>query len=197
MSINMGCNICKFRNINSSEEPCHTCLNGFGREKKDTDHFADTGKMIRKYRINRQKNEIEWFTLLCHYPKMKEYVVVLDMYEQPQRMWIKHWEEITITDYNEAKKALVKHLHELIESYEKEDQKMEPPIGLTPRKIHEHQVKINRFNEIHDAINRYLLFCSKIPLECIIEYNELNQCIIEYNELNQYVHDYNKQEKEK
>ena len=44
-----------------------------------------------------------------------------------------------------------------------------PPIGLTPKKIHDNK----RFYEVCGAIVRYYSAGLKIPVEWIMEYNEL------------------------
>jgi hypothetical protein len=58
-------------------------------------------------------------------------------------------------------------------TYEKEDVLSEPPIGLTPKKIHERNSIIRRFNDIRSAISRYYNAELEMPIEWIEEYNEL------------------------
>ena len=49
------------------------------------------------------------------------------------------------------------------------EQGVKPPIGLTPRWL----LKEKRIQDILDAIHRYVAVNKKIPLEWIVEYNEL------------------------
>lgn len=48
-----------------------------------------------------------------------------------------------------------------------------PPLGIIPKKFHEENTKIKRFNDICGAITRYYNGGFKINIEWIIEYNEL------------------------
>lgn len=48
-----------------------------------------------------------------------------------------------------------------------------PPLGLTPRDIYEEKKNKERFHEVCSAISRYYNAGKKIPVEWIIEYNEL------------------------
>ena len=48
-----------------------------------------------------------------------------------------------------------------------------PPIGLTPKNIHDEKVNLKRFTEVYEAIERYYGAGLKINVEWIEEYNEL------------------------
>lgn len=50
---------------------------------------------------------------------------------------------------------------------------IKPPLGLTPKKIHDERVKTERFNEVCGAISRYYDAVLKIDIEWIEEYNDL------------------------
>lgn len=50
---------------------------------------------------------------------------------------------------------------------------IKPPLGLIPKKIHNEQVKIKRFNEVCTAISSYYQAGLKINIEWVEEYNEL------------------------
>jgi hypothetical protein len=52
-----------------------------------------------------------------------------------------------------------------------------PPLGLMPIRIHQE----NRFDEVCAAITRYYNAGLKIPIEWIVEYNELIDIIIKYH----------------
>lgn len=57
---------------------------------------------------------------------------------------------------------------------------IKPPIGLKPFRFHERETKIERFNDVCGAIQRYYDAGLKINLEWVSEYNDL----IEYFENN-------------
>jgi len=48
-----------------------------------------------------------------------------------------------------------------------------PPLGLIPKKFYEEQIKVQRFQDVCDAIKRYWDANLKIPVEWIEEHNEL------------------------
>ena len=50
------------------------------------------------------------------------------------------------------------------------------PLGLIPKKIHDERVKVERFNEVCGAIERYYDAGLKIKIEWIEEYNGLVEC---------------------
>lgn len=52
-----------------------------------------------------------------------------------------------------------------------------PPLGITPRFIWDETRNMQRMNEIKDGIDRYCEENLKIPLDWIIEYNELTDRI--------------------
>jgi hypothetical protein len=51
--------------------------------------------------------------------------------------------------------------------------RIKPPLGLTPKKIHDEQVKRERFFEVCTAILSYYHAGLKINIEWVEEYNEL------------------------
>jgi predicted solute-binding protein len=53
------------------------------------------------------------------------------------------------------------------------DNSTKPPLGLTPKILHDDLVKVERFNEVCGAIARYYDARLKIKIEWIQEYNEL------------------------
>jgi hypothetical protein len=53
------------------------------------------------------------------------------------------------------------------------DNSTKPPLGLTPKILHDDLVKVERFNEVCGAIARYYDARLKIKIEWIEEYNEL------------------------
>ena len=55
----------------------------------------------------------------------------------------------------------------------KTEDDLKPPLGVTPRKIHDEKVKLARFDDLCGAISRYYNDGLKIPIEWIEEYNEL------------------------
>jgi division protein CdvB (Snf7/Vps24/ESCRT-III family) len=59
------------------------------------------------------------------------------------------------------------------DKFEESIKKVKPPIGLTPKEVHDKLSKIERFDEVKDAIYRYLEAGLKINIEWIQEYNEL------------------------
>ena len=54
---------------------------------------------------------------------------------------------------------------------------IKPPLGLIPKKFHDEQVKVERFNEVCGAIARYYDAGMKINIEWIEEYNELVESV--------------------
>ena len=48
-----------------------------------------------------------------------------------------------------------------------------PPLGLIPKRFHDKNVKIERYNDVCSAIARYYHARLKIKIEWIEEYNEL------------------------
>ena len=54
---------------------------------------------------------------------------------------------------------------------------IKPPLGLTPKKFYDEQVKIERFDEVCGAISRYYDAGLKINIEWIDEYNELVELV--------------------
>lgn len=95
---------------------------GFHRREPSTDHLTEVDKMIKKYRINVRTHEIEWFTFICYHPSDKNYLIVIDMYEMPQRMYFKRWDEMTCTDYEQIKKEYVEYLTGLINIMKNKEQ---------------------------------------------------------------------------
>ena len=57
---------------------------------------------------------------------------------------------------------------------------IEPPLGLIPKKFHDEQVKVKRFNEVCRAIAEYYDARLKINIQWIEEYNELVECVGEH-----------------
>ena len=51
--------------------------------------------------------------------------------------------------------------------------KMKPPLGLITKKFHKERINVERFNEVCNAISRYYTAGLKIPIEWVVEYNEL------------------------
>ena len=60
---------------------------------------------------------------------------------------------------------------------ENTEQQMEentkPPLGLIPKRFHDKNVKIERYNDVCSAIARYYHARLKINIEWIEEYNDL------------------------
>lgn len=48
-----------------------------------------------------------------------------------------------------------------------------PPLGLIPKRFHDQRIKVERFNEVCEAISRYYDARLKIKIEWIEEYNDL------------------------
>lgn len=85
--------------------------------------YDESGKQIlpeKRYRIDTVNSRLEWFTYMSIFPNHSGYVVVIDQYEKPQRMIKSEWDKMNITSYDEAKKALVDHLTDMVNFYKNE-----------------------------------------------------------------------------
>jgi hypothetical protein len=60
-----------------------------------------------------------------------------------------------------------------INPYPKMEEITKPPLGLIPKRIHDKNVKIERYNDVCSAIARYYHARLKINIEWIEEYNDL------------------------
>ena len=67
------------------------------------------------------------------------------------------------------------NIKEFIKKYKDKnmEKKFNPPIGLIPKKHHDHNTKFKRFNEVCGAISRYYTAGLQIDIEWVEEYNEL------------------------
>jgi len=117
-TVSPGGVLCRWNSISRKWEPVEPC--SVIPETRTT----ETDRSIKKYRINTQKNEIEWFTFIDYYPLRSYYVLVMDMYDMPQRMYFKRWEEMTCTDYEQAKQEYVEYLKSIIKTYKKKEEEV-------------------------------------------------------------------------
>jgi hypothetical protein len=77
-------------------------------------------QMKKKFRINEITSSIESFTYVSIHPENSNYCIVLDDFRNPQKITNILWDSMPYDNYDDARNALIKHLHEVIVFYTKQ-----------------------------------------------------------------------------